>query len=632
MADPLDDRLRATFEAEHAEVERRHLDRASSANGKGKRQRIPFAAAAGIIAMLGLFFISARSGDDQVVDVGVAAEPTATAGPIPDASTTPDEPAPEPTATVLRADALEPFPARNECGQPVPLVRHFVWDIAADAPESGLLAYSTPDESAEVTRVLSADEVVEPTRGCVRSANGTTWYQIFDNDGMGDWVDSRHLRATTEACRVVTPDGPVEGLAVVDVERIAFFEPSVDPNRYRWYSANEIAITRSCSSSGADRGPVCLSPAFEVRPITAIDEPFYVGPSGTTAWRTGNIVTTPTTYEEVYLFDEQGDLVRGFVNADAHYEYAGNCLFTGDDSLAAQQCTRVAASERTAGVGGSEAGQNWSTTGTDSQANHILDVRAESNATCSRIVVEFGAGSGDSRRAAALPPSVTIAQALDFVEISPAGEPWQPALGNLMRADYDHGTALLSLSFNYEFAVKLMHEESVPHVRLFRDPARIVIDVFPTGNDGETATGPFGERFVLRQPIQQDLTGPGIPEQNGVVVAGFGRPFEAAGLYRIWAVPDDTDPYVFLADPPEPFIEDFFPTAGWAEAWGEFFVDLPDLAPGTYIAVFGELPPTDEIGFYGAGQLFRVADPDAPPGTTYPEAVLLPDVQLPPES
>ena len=87
----------------------------------------------------------------------------------------------------------------------------------------------------------------------------------------------------------------------------------------------------------------------------------------------------------------------------------------------------------------------------------------------------------------------------------------------------------------------------------------------------------------------------------------------------------------FLADPPAPLIEEFFPTAGWAEGWGSFLIALPDLEPGTYIAVFGELPPTDEIGFYGTGQLFRVTDSSADEPDTWPEAVLLPNVQLPPE-
>jgi len=60
-------------------------------------------------------------------------------------------------------------------------------------------------------------------------------------------------------------------------------------------------------------------------------------------------------------------------------------------------------------------------------------------------------------------------------------------------------------------------------------------------------------------------------------------------------------------------------------------IALPDLEPGTYIAVFGELPPTDEVGFYGTGQLFRVTDSPAEESDTWPEAVLLPNVQLPPE-
>ncbi len=165
-----------------------------------------------------------------------------------------------------------------------------------------------------------------------------------------------------------------------------------------------------------------------------------------------------------------------------------------------------------------------------------------------------------------------------------------------------------------------------------QDPARVVIDLFPSESPDPASSEPFGQSSVLRQPIQLDLTGQGIPVDTHIVVAGFGRPFEAQGLYRIWAVPADVDPDAFLAEPPDPLIEDVLLTSGWAEAWGSFSVELPDLEPGTYIAVFGELPPIDEIGFYGTGQLFRIAETSRDDPGPFPEAQLLPEVQLPPES
>ena len=104
------------------------------------------------------------------------------------------------------------------------------------------------------------------------------------------------------------------------------------------------------------------------------------------------------------------------------------------------------------------------------------------------------------------------------------------------RVDYPEGIALLALYPGYEFAVELMHREMEPNVRFFDNPARVVIDLFPLESSNPTTIGPFGNTFVLRRPIQLDLNGPGIPVDDKIEISGFGRPFEAAGLYRIWAV------------------------------------------------------------------------------------------------
>jgi len=256
----------------------------------------------------------------------------------------------------------------------------------------------------------------------------------------------------------------------------------------------------------------------------------------------------------------------------------------------------------------------------NSPADHVHDIRTESNDTCTRIVVTFGENANEDADgpAAALPP-IIVYKGSEFVRISPSGWAMESAFMDPDRIDYPGGIGLLAINPGFNFSVELMHREMEPHVRFFDNPARVVVDLYPVDSPDPTVTGPFGERFVLRAPIQSNLT--------GNEVFGFGRPFEAAGLYRIWSVPDDVDADEFLAESPAPQLEAFFPTSGWAEGWGSFNVDLPELAPGTYIAVFGELPPTDEIGFYGTGQLFRVTEA----GTVAPDAVLLPDVQLPPE-
>jgi len=291
---------------------------------------------------------------------------------------------------------------------------------------------------------------------------------------------------------------------------------------------------------------------------------------------------------------------------------------TGHDSLELRPCTQGGAPEVNP-----ENDQLYLPTSAGDQsstADHVHDIRTESNDTCSRIVVTFGENANeDADGPAAILPPIIVYKGDEFVRISPNGWAMESAFMDPDRIDYPSGIGLLAINPGFNFSVELMHREMEPHVRFLDNPARVVVDLFPVEAPDPTVTGPFGEQFVLRAPIQSNLT--------GNEVFGFGRPFEAAGLYRIWSVPDDVDADEFLAEPPAPDIEAFFPTSGWAEGWGSFNVDLPELAPGTYIAVFGELPPTDEIGFYGTGQLFRITEA----GTVAPDAVLLPDVQLLPE-
>ena len=606
---PLGERLRATFAAEHAEVERRHNEQIRQTTKRRAVPWIPFAAAAAVIAIVGLFFISTRgTSSDQVVDVGVATQPTETpqtpalsASPTPQPATS--EPAPTSTSPVVA-------PAANECGITIERVAHFVWDIPADDPDGGLVAHTGAGVDEPVTRIIGPNEVVRPTGGCVRTANGSAWYQLEAPDGSFEWANERYLRETEVACladslalpifHLIAPGdrlGAIAGRYNVELDEVLRANPDLDRDYIRagWkllIPSSEVEGPRDgIAFEDPDEGPTAF----------AMDGDTNYRPFASEA------VTVGATCSQVTA---QGSPL---------------------DSLAGLPCVRTAVTPlqevdgpRVLTVGDAE-----------SLADHVHDMTAESNGECTRLVVTFGenanAEDGSDQATRVLPP-IEVMVGREAITIRPDGWALQSSFQDTQRVDYDGGVGLLTLSAGYEFSVQFLHREMQPHVRLLSDPARIVIDLFPVADPSPWSTQPFGERFVLRQPIQRDQNGPGIPEQNGIVVAGFGRPFEAAGLYRIWSVPDGTDPDVFLADPPEPLIEDFFPTAGWAEAWGEFFVDLPDLAPGTYIAVFGELPPTDEIGFYGTGQLFRVADPSAPTDALYPEAVLLPDVQLPPES
>lgn len=449
--------------------------------------------------------------------------------------------------------------------------------------------------------------------------------------------------------------GPVDGWAVVDgddtayapaysSENVSFLAP-LETVRYRWYPADGVAVGSTCFQDNLPVGPVCLTGDIRLIDLQSA-EPIWSEEGSVNAWLTGRGIAPPQTARgieliEVELTVSSSEQRAGLVDPREVDVSDGQCtLTTGSDTLAAQRCMRVASPVTSSSSDPLEYGP-WYGGDTSSDADHIHDIRTESNDICTRVVITFGenanvddldlppGGSVDGP-AATLPPFV-LNQDLGFVRITSAGWDLESAFMDPTRIDYPGGIGLLTLSPGYEFAVELMHTEMEPNARFLEDPARIVIDLFPIDDPDPALAGPFGDRFVLRQPIQIDMTGPGIPVGNDIVVEGFGRPFEAAGLYRIWAVTGDVDPDAFLADPPAPLIEEFFPTGGWAEGWGTFSIDLPDLEPGSYIAVFGELPPTDEIGFYGTGQLFRVANPDDPTELAYPPAVLLPNVQLPPE-
>lgn len=305
---------------------------------------------------------------------------------------------------------------------------------------------------------------------------------------------------------------------------------------------------------------------------------------------------------------------------------------TGDDSLTEQPCTRLPAPVRAGSFDPDDAVRSSEAGDSRSDADHIHNLRAQTNQDCTRLVVEFGTNANESDELAAVLPPVLVHQEAEAIRITVTDRPLESAFGDPDRVDYEGGIGLLTLSLGYEFSVRFMHRQREPHVRFMQDPARVVIDLFAPETSDPVSPEPFGQNFVLRQPIQPDLTGQGIPVDNTIVVDGFGRPFEAQGLYRIWSVPTDVDPDIFLADPPAPLVEDLLRTSAWAEAWGSFSVELPALEPGTYIAVFGESPPTDEIGFYGTGQLFRVAGASTDDSGPHPEAQLLPDVRLRPES
>lgn len=696
--DPLGDRLRATFAAEHADIERRQLSQQKPPATRRPVRWIPFAAAAtliAIVAIAGVAFFGNRT-TDQAVELDVAAQPGTT--PATESTGEPGQPTPgvaaQPTVDQPTADIPPGVPdvAPNECGEPVPLTPHFVWGVAANDADGGLIAHTHAGVDAPVTRVIAFNEMVVPTTGCVLTEDGAQWYELLSSDAVGntfaEWVNARYLRPAEAACRIADEqpfrhmiengdrlasiaekyhisvddivranpemdpnlivggqllripgpgipvpliDNPVDGYAIFADEMIVAFGAQRG-TPYEWYEAGAV-VAGSCSGTTEPdplQSPVCLPGEINLFDL-AQSQPTWTGIGPMTAWR-GAAAPEPagSAFAQVSLLTRDGQRLTGFIDPAETDLVDGHCIFEGDDSLVVQPCTRVAGADRSAGLGTDEVARSWTAGDVASTADHVHDIRTESNAECTRLVVTFGSGANIGEQAAAKLPPIFVDHSFTSVRITADGWQMDSSFGDTDRIDWEDGVGLITLGFNYELAAEFLYRDREPHVRFFENPARVVIDLFPSDSTTEQSWGPFGERFVLRQPIQTDLTGPGIPVDNDIVVNGFGRPFEAAGLYRIWSVPADVDPDAFLADPGEPLHEDFFATGGWAEGWGSFSVPLPRLEPGSYIAVFGELPPTDEIGFYGTGQLFRVTNDTSAPGE-FPEAVLLPNVELAPE-
>lgn len=96
-------------------------------------------------------------------------------------------------------------------------------------------------------------------------------------------------------------------------------------------------------------------------------------------------------------------------------------------------------------------------------------------------------------------------------------------------------------------------------------PARIVVDVPASGGDNSYPGATFGKGMVLMQPRAGHEVGP-----ETFMITGYGRPFEAQGLWRIKS-PDGK-----LVD------KGSFRTSDWSEAWGRISltVDYPDSLSG----------------------------------------------------
>lgn len=151
---------------------------------------------------------------------------------------------------VFAATASAQEPTSCSTNHPV-MQAHFVWGVAADDPDGGLVMRASPGVGSRQIGVLAADEGrVWPTGNCWVSPSGSTWYEIWAGDGRDQaWVSSNFLRPTQPSCLFqaqVASDGQIVlaggGHAISDGDRVAFLSYG-DPGRsYRIVDASNIVL------------------------------------------------------------------------------------------------------------------------------------------------------------------------------------------------------------------------------------------------------------------------------------------------------------------------------------------------------------------------------------------------------
>jgi len=643
---PFDDRLRATFNAEHADVERRHLAAGTTvASTSSRSTRMPLAIAAALLAIAGFAFFGNRS-SDTAIDLGVAEQPAdseiektldsddddggaiaATTGEgaeqAPEAVASPS-PTPTPTVgpnpTFPTATPVPPGGTNFDRCAGVEISRNpaFVWGIGLDDPDGGLVAHTDAAIDAPITRILPLDSAgVRPTGQCRVAANGSPWFEILGPSGP-DWVSSNFIKTAQSACLTgehygaVVEDGeatervfgPLDGWAIMGTERVAFAAGINAPTTYRWYPADAVAISTPCFNQSEVGEEVCLSGQVVLFNFTS-PEPLMSFSGSANARTTGRLYTPledrglRDEFIEVAVAQSSETTIIGFVDPAATTVTFGACPTGGSDALADLPCT-AASSEVV--VGSTDRGT------TASDADHVHNIRTERAAGCTRIVIDFGIDSTtDTDALADRLPLIGIDKNLVSTTITlPATI---TGLAKVQRVDFDWGVTLYGGD-----QVVTLHRPGKINVWFSEFPARAVIDIEIPAQEPRFASGPItGRAAVLSQHIQTDLFGPGIPVNTPVQITGFARPFEASGQWYVLAADESGK----VLENREPVAEGIFPTTRWVDGWGEFQATLPALPTGHYVALYGSSPPRGDIFFAGSGQYFRVG---LPADGTYAEA------------
>jgi len=610
--DPLGDRLRATFAAEHADLERRHQAQPRRLRTATPLKWMPLAAAAALIALVGFFFVASNSGD-QAVELDVAGQPQEPApapeipgGGVEDSTNQnsgggapvvagqldqgpaqatnfcdtrydpertmlwdgPDGQVPlavEPVVGMLPelarnlpsgtemeltggctvGTALAPLtgtptavvevwvevaaePAnqwvREEYlvtkdefdqlatgqvspqltdGSPAPngtspdvgggcenggaQQQRFVWNIALDDPDGGLVAHSSPGIDAPVTRILTLDKVVTLTGNCEVLASGSPWFQIEPND----WVSGNFLARTVDACFTgaangqrsagESPDrqliGPRDGnaIAVGDVTAFSAFEST-----YRLYPSENVDVGVPCIL-GAGASAVCAIGTFEILDLD--QQPVFSSQGPVTLPLTGNRYSPPDRaglaerlIEVVLEVGEDSDAVVGFIDPAVTALSEGRCPWTqtGPHSFDARRCAVTPATPaRSSGTAGSA----------QSTADHVhtmsTDVRAVAGTTCTRVVIELGATTNGVDTLASTVPAIDVVKTsagttirfTDCAQCSPFVRE-----GGREVLEFGGGSAAAS-SDELGPRLDISHRLGTSSVTFMSNPARIVFDV-----------------------------------------------------------------------------------------------------------------------------------------------------------
>jgi hypothetical protein len=567
------------------------------------------------------------------------AVPTTTPGPLITPTPVPSPVAPRPISTCPDTE--------------VPQALLFVWNVADDDRDGGLVAHTDADVDSPVTRVLLPNELaMRPTGNCKPAPNGAPWFELFDAaSDRFDWVNSRYLAPASPACvhgesygsetraGVAGSDfdtqlfGPIPGFAIAEDDIVAFLPDrdglgdQVAPLRwFRWYQSDAVTIDVPCFLNGPP-GPRCLSGTAQLFSFT--DPEFRInGDTPIDVVRTGRLYAHP---DQRGLRDEfvevtiDGDPGRYWYDPAVTDASSAPCSDDGSNPIDQTGGAGFDSLTCTIGDEGTEATTIAGGSAT-SDADHVHDMASfiDPAGDCVRIVFAFGTDAWtDDDRASNSLPEVVITKRPTSTQIlwGPCG--WGPDC-NVVGVGFDDPPqfnisdlgirALSARTDDGDYAIEIIHPDAASNVTLLQNPARVLIDLAVSdGAQREWIGG--GPTIAARLPFDLQADTP-------FSLRGWDRPFEAQGQWRVYRVDDlisfEPDTPLKLDNYAESDLDlvasGLYMTAGWSDAWGAFVADFPGLEPGIYAVLVGSTSPADGA-YMAAGQVIRVHDAATDPAT-----------------